>query len=69
MSQKIKPKDWVRFIRNNSFVIGQVEYVKRSVIGTVELQTDAGEVAAEDVLEWRRSSAAEDRFGREGARA
>lgn len=53
MKREIGPMDWVRFMRDNRFVIGQVAYITRSVTGRVFYQTDAGEVDADSVLECR----------------
>jgi hypothetical protein len=44
---------WVRFQRDGRFVIGQIEYVRRSITGWQEYVTDAGAVREDCVLEAR----------------
>lgn len=50
---------WVRFYREGRMVIGVVEYTHKSIIGTLTLATDAGEVEADSVLESRQAVAKE----------
>jgi hypothetical protein len=51
--REIKPGTWVKFYRENHFVIGIVGSIRRTVTGHDVLQTDAGEVRPEDVVEQR----------------
>ena len=48
-----KRGDWVRFYRRGELVIGQVEYVEQDILGHWKLQTDAGEIREDMVLEAR----------------
>ena len=45
--------DWVRFYQNGKLVIAVVQYTKIDILGYAVLQTDAGEIRAENVLETR----------------
>lgn len=49
----VKPGSWVRFMYSGRPVIGQVEYLCRTVGGSIELCTDAGIVNIDSVLEVR----------------
>ena len=51
--QQAKIGDWVRFYQNGKLVIAVVQYTKRDILGYAVLQTDAGEVRADNVLETR----------------
>lgn len=52
--RKIEIGDWVRFYRNGVMVIGVVQYGPRDDWGDKYYSTDAGEVAANSILEVRR---------------
>lgn len=54
MKTKIETGDWVRFYSDGELVIGQVEYLSKSTIGTRYLQTDKGAVDEAGVLETRK---------------
>ena len=48
--------DWVRFMRDGKFVIGEVRYIIDDYPSPVAFYTDAGSVPAKSILEHRHQS-------------
>jgi hypothetical protein len=63
MSKRIQVGDWVRFYSNARLIIGKVEYVMdgNSWERGYHVQTDAGMVNSESVIEVRPAAKAEGR--------
>lgn len=52
----IKVGDWVRFYKDGRLYIGVVEYIRDTILGYKEFQTDIGTVREDYVLEVRHES-------------
>lgn len=52
-SADLRCGDWVRFMSNGNFVIGQIEYIVKTITG-LEFLTTAGVVTWESIMEIRQ---------------
>ena len=58
MSDKIQriKGDWVAFMRSGIIVLGQIEYIRKDILGYSEYVTTIGTVREDYVLETRRKA-------------
>ena len=55
--QRVYPKGtWLRFYQAGRFVIGQVEYWRKDVLGYIEYMTDSGTIREDCVSEAREAT-------------